>query len=154
MQETMVRAWRKAAALDPAATSMMPWLATVARRIVIDERRARSVRPQEVDPEPLVFVPGRDQIDALLRLLVVVEAVKALSEAHREVVVEAVLRDRSLADVADTLGIPVGTVKSRVYYAVRALRAALLEAGFQGAPRPGTGVVRGSGVAHGGRRAL
>lgn len=127
MQETMVRAWRRADDLDPAATSMMPWLATVARRIVIDDVRARGVRPQEVGQEPLEFVPGRDHIESLLRRMVVTEAVRELPESQREVVVETMLLDRSVGEAAEQLDIPVGTVKSRVHYAVRALRVSLAE---------------------------
>lgn len=128
VQETMLRAWRQAAGLDASVPSMMPWLSTVARRIVIDEHRARSVRPQEVNPEPLEFIPGRDHVESMLRSLVVAEAVRALSPTHREVVIETVLRDRTVKEVAAELNIPAGTVKSRVHYAVRALRAALAKA--------------------------
>lgn len=128
VQETMLRAWRQAAGLDPSVPSMMPWLSTVARRIVIDEHRARSVRPQEVNAEPLEFIPGRDHVESMLRSLMVTEAVRALSPPHREVVVETVLRDRTVKEVAEELNIPAGTVKSRVHYAVRALRAALAKA--------------------------
>ncbi len=62
--------------------------------------------------------------------MVVVEAMQALSAAHREILNETILRDRSVNDAAETLGIPVGTVKSRVYYALRALRLALAERGI------------------------
>src|SRR5262249_47024295 len=48
VQETMVRAWRQADKLDLTEPSLMPWLATVARRIVIDDKRRRSVRPTEM----------------------------------------------------------------------------------------------------------
>ncbi|WP_436771475.1 sigma-70 family RNA polymerase sigma factor [Yinghuangia sp. YIM S09857] len=131
VQETLVRAWRNADRIDPSdeARSLMPWLATVARRIVIDDRRARSARPQEVNPEPLEYVPADDQVEPLLRSMVVADALQSLSQAHREVLVETVLRDRSVNQAAEALGIPVGTVKSRVYYAVRALKLALEERG-------------------------
>lgn len=131
VQETLVRAWRNADRIDPSdeSRSLMPWLATVARRIVIDDRRAKSARPQEVNPEPLEFVPADDHVEPLLRSMVVADALQSLSEAHREVLVETVLRDRSVNQAAEVLGIPVGTVKSRVYYAVRALKLALQERG-------------------------
>jgi RNA polymerase sigma-70 factor (ECF subfamily) len=48
VQETMVRAWREARRLDRSERSLMPWLATVARRIVIDEQRRKRVRPPEI----------------------------------------------------------------------------------------------------------
>ncbi|MER6947940.1 sigma-70 family RNA polymerase sigma factor [Nonomuraea sp. NPDC005983] len=129
VQETMIRAWRSAEQLDPGADSLMPWLATVARRIVIDDRRRREARPQESGDGPLESVPVPDEMEALLHQVVVSEALKALSPAHREILNETILRDRSVNDAAEALGIPVGTVKSRVYYAVRALRVALEERG-------------------------
>jgi RNA polymerase sigma factor (sigma-70 family) len=129
VQETMIRAWRSAEQLDPNAVSLMPWLATVARRIVIDDRRRRDARPQESGDGPLESMPVPDEMEGLLHQVVVSEALKALSPAHREILNETILRDRSVNDAAEALGIPVGTVKSRVYYAVRALRIALEERG-------------------------
>ncbi|MGK5553588.1 sigma-70 family RNA polymerase sigma factor [Actinomadura kijaniata] len=129
VQETMIRAWRNADRLDRGAASLMPWLATVARRIVIDHCRARDVRPPEVGEGPLENLPVADEMDALLRKVVVAEALDALSPAHRQALTETVLRDRTVNEAAESLGIPVGTVKSRVYYAMRALRVALEERG-------------------------
>ncbi|MEV4217828.1 MULTISPECIES: sigma-70 family RNA polymerase sigma factor [Nonomuraea] len=129
VQETMIRAWRSAERLDPDAASLMPWLATVARRIVIDDRRRRESRPAELGDGPLESLPVPDEMEKLLHQVVVSEALRALSPAHREILNETILRDRSVNDAAEALGIPVGTVKSRVYYAVRALRVALEERG-------------------------
>jgi len=129
VQETMIRAWRSADRLDVDGTSLMPWLATVARRIVIDNRRSRDVRPPEVGDGPLENFPMADEMEGLLRKVVVTEALGALSPAHREILTETVLRDRTVNQAAEVLGIPVGTVKSRVYYALRALRVALEERG-------------------------
>ncbi|MFC5829152.1 sigma-70 family RNA polymerase sigma factor [Nonomuraea insulae] len=129
VQETMIRAWRSAETLDRDSVSLMPWLATVARRIVIDDRRRRDARPQESGDGALESMPVPDEMEGMLRQVVVSEALKALSPAHREILNETILRDRSVNDAAEALGIPVGTVKSRVYYAVRALRIALEERG-------------------------
>lgn len=130
VQETMIRAWHSAERLDPDAASLMPWLATVARRIVIDDRRRRDARPREQGDGPLESMPMPDEMERLLRQVVVSEALQALSPAHREILNETILRDRSVNEAAQVLGIPVGTVKSRVYYAVRALRVALEERGL------------------------
>lgn len=129
VQETMIRAWRSADRLDDRTTSLMPWLATVSRRIVIDNRRSREVRPPEVGDGPLENLPMADEMDGLLRKVVVAEALESLSPAHRQALTETVLRDRTVNQAAEYLGIPVGTVKSRVYYALRALRVALEERG-------------------------
>jgi len=129
VQETMVRAWRQAGQLDLTEPSLMPWLVTVARRIVIDDKRRRSARPAETGDDMLENAPAADTMEDLLRKVVVAEALQALSPAHREVLNETILRDRTVNQAAEVLGIPVGTVKSRVYYALRALRVILAERG-------------------------
>jgi len=79
-------------------------------------------------PHP-VLLSAADAAEDLLRKVIVSEALQALSAAHREVLNETILRDRTVNEAAEVLGIPVGTVKSRVYYAVRALRLVLAERG-------------------------
>jgi RNA polymerase sigma-70 factor, ECF subfamily len=125
-QETMLRAWRHASQLlDGVQRSLLPWLTTVARRIVSNDRRSRRARPHEVDDELLDLVSVHDETDHSLQRMVIVQALHKIGRAHREVVVELYLRGRTIEQVADLLEIPCGTVKSRSYYAVRALRAAL-----------------------------
>ncbi|MFB9838080.1 sigma factor-like helix-turn-helix DNA-binding protein [Actinoallomurus acaciae] len=70
-----------------------------------------------------------DGSEDALRQVVVAEALNALSPAHREVLTETVMRRRTVNEAADILGIPVGAVKVRVYYALRALRILLEERG-------------------------
>src|SRR2546429_559793 len=77
----------------------------------------------------LETAPAADTTDELLRKVLVAEALQSLSPAHREVLNETVLRDRTVNEAAEALGIPVGTVKSRVYYALKALRVVLAERG-------------------------
>lgn len=129
VQETMLRAWRQGGRLDPTAPSLMPWLATVARRIVIDEQRRKDARPLETGEEGLERASVADLSDDVLRSVIVTEALRALSPSHRQVLNETILRDRTVNEAAGVLGIPVGTVKSRVYYALRALRLVLAEQG-------------------------
>jgi RNA polymerase sigma-70 factor, ECF subfamily len=108
----------------------MPWLATVARRVVIDLWRRRDVRPPEVGEGALEDQSTPDETDAVLYCVAVAEAMRALSPAHREALTETVLRDRTVNEAAEVLDIPVGTVKSRVYYALRALRLVFEERGL------------------------
>jgi RNA polymerase sigma-70 factor (ECF subfamily) len=70
-----------------------------------------------------------DETENLLRKVLVTEALQALSPSHREVINETILRDRTVNQAAEVLGIPVGTVKSRVYYALKALRVVMAERG-------------------------
>ncbi|ETK33643.1 sigma-70 family RNA polymerase sigma factor [Microbispora corallina] len=129
VQETLVRAWRNSAKLTWEPGLLWAWLLTVARRIVIDGRRRRGVRPREVEApeEDSIAVP--DGSDRTLAAIVVADALRGLSSEHREVIEETYLRDRTVSQAAEVLGIPPGTVKSRLFYALRALRTALKERG-------------------------
>ncbi len=129
VQETMVRAWREARRLNLTEASLMPWLTTVARRIVIDDHRRKQARPIETGEVELANLPADDEMADTDRRLVVTEALLALSPQHRQVLNETILRDRTVNQAAEVLGIPVGTVKSRVYYALRALQVVLAERG-------------------------
>jgi len=131
-QETLLRAWRNAAVLEESRGSVRSWLFTVARNIVIDEWRARRVRPEfPVADVPDVAATG-DRTDDLLLSWVVAEALTKLSTEHRTVILECYYRGRPVAEVSRRLGVPEGTIKSRTHYALRALRLALQEMGVAG----------------------
>ncbi|MDZ7732739.1 MAG: sigma factor-like helix-turn-helix DNA-binding protein [Acidimicrobiia bacterium] len=70
------------------------------------------------------------ELEALVVSWQVEEAMRRLSDDHRTVLIEVHVRDRSYDDVADELGVPAGTVKSRVDYGLRAPRLALEELGW------------------------
>jgi RNA polymerase sigma-70 factor, ECF subfamily len=130
VQETLLRAWRTPSVLDQRHGSARGWLYTVARRIVIDDWRSARIRPELVTddvPEPI------GEPDAIAQRIVdrdlVVAALRTLSEEHRAVVLECYFRGSSIAEAATTLGIPPGTVKSRIHYALRALRTTIGETG-------------------------
>jgi RNA polymerase sigma-70 factor, ECF subfamily len=131
VQETLLRAWRTPSVLDQSQGSARGWLYTVARRIVIDEWRAARSRPELITddvPEPVNTEPDAIAERTVDRELVVA-ALRTLSDEHRDVVLECYFRGSSVAQAAETLGIPPGTVKSRTHYALRALRAAIEEMG-------------------------
>jgi RNA polymerase sigma-70 factor, ECF subfamily len=129
VQETLLRAWKSASKLDPSARSLRPWLVTVARRIVIDSHRSRRARPPETTPAALERLPARDDLERSLRLMTISDALRDLSAAHREALVETYFKGRTVNEAAEELGLPQGTVRSRVFYALRALRDALEERG-------------------------
>lgn len=125
VQETLVRAWRKLDQVTNGRGSVRGWLFTVARNIVIDQVRARAARPQEV-ADPVDAPTGeRDPADQVVDSIVVLEAMNGLSDEHRTVIEEIYFRGRPVAEAAAVLDIPPGTVKSRSYYALRALREKL-----------------------------
>ncbi|QAY63911.1 sigma-70 family RNA polymerase sigma factor [Xylanimonas allomyrinae] len=128
VQETLLRAWRHPEVLARSEDSVRAWLFTVARNLVVDERRsARSNRERPTDAVPERPEPDRTQ--AVLDAWLVADALAELSADHRAVVVGAYYGGRSVAELASELGIPPGTVKSRMHYAMRALRLALQEKG-------------------------
>ncbi|QMU80469.1 sigma-70 family RNA polymerase sigma factor [Streptacidiphilus sp. PB12-B1b] len=130
VQETFLRLWRHPEALIDQERSIRPWLFTVARRIVIDAKRAQSVRPVETDDSDLAYRGcDDDAIDRVTTRTAFVEALNSLSACHRAVLVELYYLGCSVAETADRLGIPQGTVKSRSHYALRQLRESLLRRG-------------------------
>lgn len=128
VQETLLRAWRHPDAL--VGRPVRPWLFTVARNLVVDAHRARQARPAETGEDILALLPGTDDIDRALESWTVAEALADLSPQHRAVILETYYRGRSVAEAAQVLGVPPGTVKSRTYYALRALKLALEERGL------------------------
>lgn len=130
VQETFVRLWRTAGSFDPGRGSVTAYVLTMARRIAIDLWRRPSSRP--FDPEPPDAPAPGDQVDAMLTSVAVSEAMATLSPQHREVLELSYHGDLTQADIAVVLGIPLGTVKTRSYYALRALKLALLERGVDG----------------------
>jgi RNA polymerase sigma-70 factor, ECF subfamily len=126
VQETFIRAWRQPEVVAGERGSEHAWLHTVARNLVIDRIRACGSRPRETSDAALP--PVADPvcpIDRLVTSLALREALTRLTATQREILVEVYYRDRSPQEIAAALGIPVGTVKSRLHYAVRALRAEL-----------------------------
>jgi RNA polymerase sigma-70 factor, ECF subfamily len=128
VQETLLRAWRHPDAL--ADRPVRPWLFTVARNLVVDTYRARRARPAETGDTAIALLPAEDQADRVLESWAVADALSVLRTEHRQVLVETYYRGRSVAEAAAVLGIPAGTVKSRTFYALRALKLALEERGL------------------------
>jgi RNA polymerase sigma-70 factor, ECF subfamily len=128
LQETFLRAWRQPEVVADARDSRRAWLHTVAKHIVIDRSRWRGRRPQEAGDAALPWIAEPTcHIDRMVTSLALRQAVNKLPRMQREILVELYYRERSLSEIADKLGIPVGTVKSRAHYALRALRAEMNE---------------------------
>jgi RNA polymerase sigma-70 factor (ECF subfamily) len=133
LQETMLRAWRRPAAFEPGRGSVRAWLCTVAHNLVVDDARSRAARPTETELTEYTeqrTEEGIDPYEAALRAWEFADALAALSAEHRAVVIEVYYRRSTVAEAARTLGIPPGTVKSRTFYALRALRLACQERGI------------------------
>lgn len=127
-QEAMLTVWRKADRFDPDKASASTWIFTVARNLRIDAIR-RERRP-EFDPNDPAFVPDQDMQadqrmvredeDARLR-----EALTKLSAEQVQVVRMSFFADKAHSQIAKELGLPLGTVKSRLRLAMARIKAAL-----------------------------
>ena len=125
VQETFIRAWRHLPQLSAGDFPVRPWLVRVARNLLIDADRAARSRPVTVPAR--AAEEGRDDtgLNRVLDQQIVADALHQLSPAHRTVLVETFYRGRPLAKVARQLGIPDSTARSRLHYALRALRRQL-----------------------------
>jgi RNA polymerase sigma-70 factor (ECF subfamily) len=115
VQECFTRLWRSAGRFDASRGSVGSYLFAIARSSAADEAR----HPAEAG-----------DVDQILDSLVVHEALDALSPAHREVLRLAQAEGLTQAQIAERLGLPAGTVKTRMFYGMQALRSALTERGF------------------------
>jgi RNA polymerase sigma-70 factor (ECF subfamily) len=131
VQETLLRAWRHPEVTDDVERSARAWLFTVARNLIIDERRSARYRKESgtADVEAVADYAAPDEVDNALDKLLLSTALSQLSEDHRAVILRAYYQGWSVAQTAADLQIAEGTVKSRLHYAVRALRLSLQEMG-------------------------
>ncbi|MEY7980531.1 sigma-70 family RNA polymerase sigma factor [Streptomyces pilosus] len=133
VQETLLRCWNKQNLADDEGMAVRPWMFRVARNLVIDAHRARTARPLEIGGATWLTELGTesDDIERMLSSIVVNDALETLTPAHRDALRATFLADRTTQQAAVALGVPQGTVKSRVYYALRSLKAALAERGVR-----------------------
>ncbi|MFE1644418.1 sigma-70 family RNA polymerase sigma factor [Microbacterium sp. P01] len=123
VQETFLRAWRARERFDPAVASERTWLFSIARNVIADALRARSRMPRIGDDAQLDQLPS-PHADPLDRLRIV-EGLAQLSDAHREVVVAVHLEGRTYHELSIATGVPMATLRTRAFHALRALRSHL-----------------------------
>jgi RNA polymerase sigma-70 factor (ECF subfamily) len=129
VQETFLRAWKAGDRFDPEIGSLRTWLFAILRNVVIDLGRARASRPRVAEGG---IEPSVEPLEQALVAWQVEEAMRRIGEDHRQVLLETHFKARPYAEVAEELGVPEGTIKSRVYYGLKALRVALEEIGYDG----------------------
>ncbi len=131
VQRVMTRLWQSAGRYDPSRASVRSYVFTIARTAVVDLHRQRARQPQpSADAEDVASgVAAIDELDALLQAEVVRAALDRLSSDHRQMLDLAYFRGLTQVEIAGCLELPLGTVKSRTYYALKALRLACDELG-------------------------
>ncbi|MCL9762493.1 sigma-70 family RNA polymerase sigma factor [Frankia sp. AiPa1] len=124
VQETLLRAWHHLDRLTPERGSVHGWLRRVAHNLVVDGHRSRQTRPaeQELAPEHSEVAAAPDHAEGVVAAAVVSAVLDRIWPEHRAAIVEVYLHDRTCAQAASVLGLPEGTVKSRLHYALRSLR--------------------------------
>jgi RNA polymerase sigma-70 factor, ECF subfamily len=131
VQECLVRLWRTAGRFDIGRGTVSAYLFVIARSVAADLRKRPSSRPlapvedAQVPPEP-------DNSERIVEALMVQDALESLSPAHREVLTLVTQEGLTQSQVANRLGLPLGTVKTRMFHGLKALRAALAERGYDG----------------------
>ncbi len=131
-QEVLLELWRTAARFDPERGSATSWAATFARRRAVDRVRSeqaarnRSVRAAQRD-QRRPFDEVADEVEVRVEHGLVRQAVARLSARQREAVELAYFEGHTYREVADVLGIPEGTAKSRIREAMARLRTMMLE---------------------------
>ncbi|MGO8870366.1 MAG: sigma-70 family RNA polymerase sigma factor [Acidimicrobiales bacterium] len=132
VQETFARAWRSRRRYDPSRGTLRSWLFSIERNLLVDWTRSGArVRARDARLVPQSEA-APDELDRAVSSWQVEDALRSLSAEHRAVVVEVYFGGRTSMEVADRLHIPEGTVRTRLFYALKALRLALEERGWEG----------------------
>ena len=128
VQEAFTRAWRSCSTFDPFGGPMANWLVAITANVSVDLVRARMRRPTVVAVEPYdEAIDHSVATDLVLMRDELRAALAQISEDHRRAVLETIVLDRPYRDVAGELGINVGTLRTRVHYALRRLRDVLAD---------------------------
>lgn len=128
--ESLVKAWRKHDQFDPERGSEKSWLFAILRNTAADHHRSKARHLRIVTDSAIPQDESVSEIDLVEESSVVRDALMELSDSHREVLVEAYFAGRTVTQISRRLGIPSGTVKSRLYYGMRNLRTSLEERGI------------------------
>jgi RNA polymerase sigma-70 factor (ECF subfamily) len=127
-QETLLAVWRKAAYYDPSRASASTWIFTIARNLRIDAIR-RERHPEDLADEPELMPLAPSAADEVLsageRDARIQGAMARLPDEQAEVVRQAFFQDKAHGQISEELGLPLGTVKSRLRLAMARLRAQL-----------------------------
>ncbi|TVU64027.1 sigma-70 family RNA polymerase sigma factor [Paenarthrobacter nitroguajacolicus] len=128
VQETILKVWQHAPQITG---SLRSYLFRTARNVIIDNYRKAQRRPTESGEHDLPDHAAKERVDELLNRVLMEEALLRLSHEHRQVLVALHYQRFTVAEAALQLNIPAGTVKSRAFYAVKALRTILDEMGVE-----------------------
>jgi len=136
VQETFVRVWQGAERFDEGQGSVGTWVRVIARRVAIDLQRRAAARPRALAHGGVEAAEQSDPVvteelaERALLSVEVREALEALGPKHREVLLLGYDAQLSQREIAERLSIPLGTVKTRTFNGLKALRVLLEERGL------------------------
>ncbi|HEY7357340.1 MAG TPA: sigma-70 family RNA polymerase sigma factor [Ktedonobacterales bacterium] len=140
-QEVFVRLWRRAATFDPARGRFHSWLLGIAHNLALNEVRRWQSRPQKADlpndDDERAHEPVDESADAAeaawlnIRREAIVGAIKQLPEAQRRAIELAFFGGYTHLEIANMLGDPLGTIKSRIRIGMQRLKQLLLAQGIE-----------------------
>jgi RNA polymerase sigma factor (sigma-70 family) len=131
-QNTMIAVWRKADQFDPTTTGAAAWIFTIARNLRIDSARraardGRVGQDMDLEYEPDPGVPADLVMSRVEDAARITSAIEKLSADQSRVIRMSFIEERPHTEIAAALGIPLGTVKSRIRLAMKRLRDLLDE---------------------------
>jgi RNA polymerase sigma-70 factor (ECF subfamily) len=129
VQEVFLRAWRHCGRYDPGRAAVRTWLYQIARNAIIDSRRRASARPGLLQHEQSAEAESGETLEQAMLGWQVAAALERLTPEHRQMIRMAQFRGLTMREIAAHTGLPLGTVKSRTWYALRSLRLVLEEMG-------------------------
>jgi len=129
VQEVFLRAWRHAGRYDPRRAAVRTWLYQIARNAIIDSRRRAAVRPGLPQHAAAADAEGGATLEQAMLGWQVAAALERLTPEHRQMIRMSQFRGLTMREIAEHTGLPLGTVKSRTWYALRSLRLVLEEMG-------------------------
>ncbi len=125
--DALWQAWREAATFDPSRSSVSAWLVMLGRSRAIDRFRAARARrpPENPQPEPAPVADALSNLETAERAKIVKQAVGELDTRERELLELAYFSDLTQTEIANKVGLPLGTVKTRMRTALIKLRDSL-----------------------------
>ena len=130
LQEVMLAVWNKAALFNPAKAAASTWIFAIARNKRIDRIRKDTnpdLDPEEPSLQPGDFAQADDQLLDDQRKAAIADALAELPEEQRSVIELSFMKGLSHSEIAERIGVPLGTVKSRIRLAFQRLRGELGE---------------------------
>jgi RNA polymerase sigma-70 factor (ECF subfamily) len=134
LQEVFVRAWQQGGSFQSARGSLITWLLSITHNLSIDEVRRRKRRPQKAEseePESILAALPDEGLDVEEEVWLsslrtsIQEALRQLPAAQREAIELAYFQGLTQREIADTLGEPLGTIKTRMRLGMLKLREQL-----------------------------